>query len=123
MWSRAVDCGEIPAYPLRTWLSGMQPSADRGNARGRKLGTHNQPAGARAEYRWRPAGNWPAARAADVSRWSARAGQASVVAELQEEERYGGGPARRLKLNRDMHHGPFGDVAGFSRPASGNRFS
>jgi hypothetical protein len=28
----------------------------------------NQPAGARAEYRWRPAGNCPAARATDVSR-------------------------------------------------------
>jgi len=40
MWSRAVDCGEIPAYPLRAWLSDMQPSAGRGNARGRKLGTH-----------------------------------------------------------------------------------
>ena len=43
MWSRAVDCGEIPAYPLRAWLSDMQPSADRGNARGRKLiGEHQR---------------------------------------------------------------------------------
>ena len=46
MWSRAVDCGEIPSYPLRAWLSGMQPSADRadrGNARGRKLiGEHQR---------------------------------------------------------------------------------
>ena len=43
MWSRAVDCGEIPAYPLRAWLSDMQPSADRGNARGRELiGEHQR---------------------------------------------------------------------------------
>jgi hypothetical protein len=46
MWSRAVDCGEIPAYPLRAWLSDMQPCADRadrGNARGRKvIGEHQR---------------------------------------------------------------------------------
>jgi hypothetical protein len=46
MWPRAVDCGEIPAYPLRAWLSDMQPSADRadrGNARGPKLiGEHQR---------------------------------------------------------------------------------